>query len=334
MTKNLHEKLTSADIGKLWVAYMGNSLGERVLSYYLQHIDDKDIKKVLEFALNTSQSLLEKIKEIFIQENIPLPVGLTEEDVNFDAPRLFSDEFYLHYLRYTGKAGFSIYSIALPLMLREDVRDFFIYALHQNIQLITKVNELMKAKSFSTKPPLIPIPEKVDFIKKQHYLNGFFGHIRPPHALEITHLYDTIDSNITSRALLIAFSQVAESDQIRKFFIRGKEITAKHLEDCSQQLNKENLPSPSLLDHLVTTSTISPFSDKLMLYHKIDMFSVKIRSYGNAISLNGRRDLMTMYTKILKDIFLYVEDGGNIMIDQGWMEQPPKAADRDSLASK
>jgi hypothetical protein len=34
------------------------------------------------------------------------------------------------------------------------------------------------------------------------------------------------------------------------------------------------------------------------------------------------------------DVSLYVEDGANIMIDYGWMEQPPEAVDRDNLSSK
>ena len=327
-----HIRLTSAEMGKLWTTYIGNTLAKCVLNYYLQHIDDQDIKKVIENALNLSETLVENIKEIFIQENFPIPIGYTQEDVNLDAPRLFSDEFYLHYLKYTSKAGMSIYSIAIPIMTREDIRDFFINALNSTVNLITEVNNVLMAKGFLIKPPQIPTPKKVDFIKKQNYLNGFFGDIRPLHALEIAHLYDNIDNNITSKALLIGFSQVAKNEKIREFFIRGKELTNKHIEISSQQLHKDNLPSPLLLDHLVSESTFSPFSDKLMLAHKIEMFSMKIRTVGNAISLNGRRDLGGMYTKFLTDIGLYVEDGANIMIDHGWMEQPPKAADRDNLA--
>lgn len=332
--KPFNETLTSAEMGKLWITYTGNTLAKCILSYFLQHIDDQEIKKVVENALNLSETFVETIKEIFIQENFPIPIGFTDEDVNLDAPRLFSDEFYLHYLKYTGKAGMSIYTIAIPLMTREDIRDFFIKALNTTVNLLTEVNNLLMAKGFYIKPPQIPTPEKVDFIKNQNYLNGFFGDIRPLHALEIAHLYDNIDNNLTSKALLIGFSQVAENETIREFFIRGKEMTNKHIEISSQQLNKENLPSPPLLDQLVSESTFSPFSDKLMLAHKIEMFSMKIRSAGNAASLNGRRDLGGMYAKFLTDIGLYVEDGANIMIDKGWMEQPPKAIDRDNLASK
>jgi len=34
----------------------------------------------------------------------------------------------------------------------------------------------------------------------------------------------------------------------------------------------------------------------------------------------------------MAEIGAYAEDGANIMIDNGWLEQPPGAADRDLLA--
>lgn len=331
-TNNTNELLTSAEMGKLWVTYTGNTMAKCILSYYLQHVDDQDIKKVLKNALSLCESLVRSIKELFIQEGIPLPIGYTEEDVNLGAPRLFSDEFYLHYLKYTSKAGMSIYSIAIPLMIRPDVKDFFIHTLDSTVKLITQVNEVMAAKGFLVKPPIIPIPKKVDFVQKQSFLHGYFGDKRPLHALEISHLYDNIENNVTSKALLIGFSQVAKTEKVQKFMLRGKEITSKHIEVYSQQLHKDNLPSPTLIDDLVSTSTFAPFSDKLMIWHKIDMFSMKIRSYANGISLNGRRDIGAIYAKSLMDVSLFVEDGANIMIDYGWMEQPPEAVDREDLA--
>lgn len=326
--------LTSAEMGKLWATYTGNTLAKCVIRYCLHHINDQDIKKVLENALKLSEALVEKVKEIFILEKFPIPVGLTDEDVNLDAPRLFFDEFYLHYLKYTGKAGISIYSTAIPIMTRVDIRDFFTETLHSTVKLINEVNDLLISKGLFMKPPQIPTPEKVDFIKKQNYLNGFFGDVRPLHALEIAHLYDNIENNLVSKAILIGFSQVAKNNTIREIFLRGKELTNRHIEVSSQQLHIENLPSSPLLDHLVSDSNLSPFSEKLMLSHKIEMFSMKIRTIGNAISLNGRRDLGGMYAKFLTDVGLYVEDAANIMIDQGWMEQPPKAIDRNKLVKE
>ncbi|MTW86666.1 DUF3231 family protein [Virgibacillus dakarensis] len=333
-SNSTYENLTSTEMGKLWVVYQGNTMAKCVLRYYLQHVEDKDIEKVIENALNLSETLLEKVAAIFTRANFPVPIGLTEDDVNLDAPRLFSDEFYLHYLKYTSKSGMSIYAIAIPIMIRNDIREFFINAFDSTADLIKEVNDVLLKKGFLPIPPSIPVPDQIDFIKKQDYLNGFFGNVRSLHALEIAHLYDNIENNIASKALLIGFSQVAKDEQVKKFLLRGKELSNRHIETSAQQLHKNNLPSPPLLDDLVSTTTVAPFSDKLMITHKIDMFSMKIRSYANAASLNGRRDIGGMYAKFLKDVALYVEDGANIAIDNGWMEQPPKAADRNDLAKK
>jgi hypothetical protein len=330
----INEKLNSIEQGKLWATYMGNSMSICVLSYMLHHVEDQEIKKVVENALSLSEQFVQSIKEIFIQENHSIPKGFTEDDVNVEAPRLFRDEFYLHYLKYAGKAGISLYGIAVPLIIRSDVRAFFTQCIDSSIKLLNQVNEVLITKGLLSKPPYIPYPSNVDFIKKQSYLNGFFGDVRPLQALEITHLYDNIENNATSKALLIGFSQVAQLEQVRAYFLRGKEIAAKNYDICSKVLQKEDLSSPPIIDPLVTTSTFPPFSDKLMMFHKLDMFSMKIRSYGNALSMCARHDIASKYGRFLLEVGNFVEDGANILIDHGWMEQPPQAADREALASK
>ncbi|WP_082153717.1 DUF3231 family protein [Bacillus sp. LL01] len=326
--------LTSAEMGKLWATYIGNTMAKCVLSYYLNNVEDEEIKKVLEYALHLTESYVQEIGAIFKQENFPIPVGLADEDVNLDAPRLFSDEFYLYYLQYVGKAGMSIYSAAIPIVTRNDIRDFFVKSLSDTVKLMTKTSDLLKLKGMLMNAPAVPNPKEVEFVNKQSFLNGYLGDVRPLHGLEIGHLFGNINNDITSKALIIGFSQGAQDKRVRKFLERGRNINKKHIEMLSKKLNEDNLPSPSLLDHLVTSSTIPPFSDKLMVIHKIDMFSMKIREYANGASLNGRRDIGAMYARCLMDVSLYVEDGANIMIEQGWMEQPPIAINRNKLSSK
>jgi hypothetical protein len=329
-----NEKLTSSEQGKLWSTYMGNTMSICVLGYMLHHIEDQEIKKVMENALSISEQFVKSIKEIFIQENYPIPKGFTEDDVNLGAPRLFTDEFYLHYLKYTGKAGLSLYAIAVPLMIRSDIRAFFTQCVDSTIKLMNQVNEVLITKGLIAKPPYIPYPSKVDFIKKQSYLNGFFGDVRPLQALEITHLHENIENNATSKAVLIGFSQVAKLEQVKAYFLRGKEIAAKHYDIYSKVLQKEGLSSSPILDPFVTASTSPPFSDKLMMFHKLDMFSMRIRTYGNALAFCARHDVGVKYGRLILEVMSYVEDGANILIDHGWLEQPPQAADREALASK
>ncbi|MDQ0903492.1 DUF3231 family protein [Paenibacillus sp. V4I7] len=330
---NISEKLTSAEMGKLWATYMGNSMSKCILSYYLQHVEDEEIKTLLENALKLSVEFMKTTKDIFKKENFPIPNGFSEEDVNLGAPRLFEDEYYVHYLKYAAKAGMSIYNVAVPLVYRKDVKEFFIYCMDSTMALIEQINDILMNKGLIIKPPIIPVPDKVEFVH-QGFLNGFLGHVRPLHALEIAHLYDNIENNATSKALIMAFSQVVKSEKIRKLFIEGKDLTHKSIEQYMEKLHNENLPSPSFLDHLVTTSTFSPFSDKLMLFHKIDMFSMKIRAFGNSAAVNGRHDMGVLYAKSLMKISSFVEDAAKILIENGWMEQPPFAVNRDKLASE
>ncbi|MFC5449217.1 DUF3231 family protein [Paenibacillus aestuarii] len=324
-------ELTATEMGKLWATYMGNAMGKCVLSYYLKHVDNPDIKVALEYAWNVCNKYILKIEHFFDQADFPRPVGFTDSDVNLRAPRLFLDEFYLHYLMYSSKAGLSLYTVAIPLVTNKDIRDFYIKCVNDTMKMLSVVAVILESKNELMNSPVIQPPEKVDFVHSQKFLGSFFEKTRPLHGLEIAHIFGNINNDITSKALIIGFAQVADDKKVRKFLERGKDINHNHIELLTEKLSKEGLPAPTLKDHLVTTSTISPFSDKLMLFHKIDMFNVKIREYANGISLNGRKDIGALFMKCQTEVMLYLEDGANIMIDNGWLEQPPEAVDRNFL---
>ena len=50
------------------------------------------------------------------------------------------------------------------------------------------------------KPPSISTPDKVDFVKKQHFLAGFFGQKRSLTSMEISHLFLNTQSNAIGKA--------------------------------------------------------------------------------------------------------------------------------------
>jgi len=327
------EPLTSAEMGKLWATYMGNSMAICVLKYYLNHVDDEEIKNVLQKSFDLSSEFTKTVADVLTEADHPVPFGFAEQDVNVDAPRMFGDQFYLHYLKYVAKAGLSIYGIAIPLVTRPDLREFYNHVLRSTVDLMTEINALMEDKSFLIRPPIIPVPERTEYARKQQYLAGFIGKIRPLNALEIAHLHDNLENNATSRTVLIAFAQVAETQEAKDYFVRGGELASKHYKIFSDILAKEHLPSPQILNHLVTDTTISPFSDKLMMFHKLDMFSMRIRSYANSMAVSPRHDLAATYARLMLEVGKYAEDGARTMIDFGWMEQPPQAADRAALVA-
>ncbi len=322
------QALSSVEMGKLWATYFGNSMSVQILTYFLRHCEDEHIKTLLQNGVTLSKDFMQRINKIFEVENFPVPIGFTKDDVYLDAPRLYEDTFYPHYLKYAAKAGMSMYSAALPIVIREDIREFFAYANQCTTILLGQINNVLFEKKLIAKPPIIPTPKGPDYIKNQNYLKGFIGDVRPLHALEITHLYDNIENNTTSKALLLGFYQTVQDEKIKALFKRGLDMTDKAVKQYIEKLHVENLPSPSYIDHLVTTSKYPPFSDKIMLFHKVDMFAMKIRSFGNSLAVNGIRELSMLYGRTLINIGLFVDDGANILIDKGWMESPPKAFNR------
>jgi hypothetical protein len=229
--------MTSAEMGKLWATYMGNSMGKQILSYFLNHVEDKDIKTLLQNGLKLIMEFMKATEEIFKKDNFPNPVGFTEKDVNIGAPRLYEDEFYVHYLEYTSKENLSLYAIALPLVMRKDIKDFFSQCAKATDEFLNGINTILIRKGFIIKPPILPIPEKVDFIEKQSFLNGFVGDVWPLHALEMTHLYDNIENNTTSKALLMGFHQVTKNKKGKELFKRGLDITEKSLKQFNEKLS-------------------------------------------------------------------------------------------------
>lgn len=69
------------------------------------------------------------------------------------------------------------------------------------------------------------------------------------------------------------------------------------------------------------------------MFHTTALIASGIGHYGTGLATSSRRDLSVQYTRLSAENARYAEDGANIMIENGWMEQPPLAADRDALAN-
>ncbi|HEX7057036.1 MAG TPA: DUF3231 family protein [Bacilli bacterium] len=327
------ENLTSAEQGKLWATYLGNTMSICILRYALQHMEDQQIKAIAQKALDLTGQFAQSIKDIFMREGYPIPQGFTDEDVNLGAPKLFSDEFYLFLLKYDGKIGLNLYGIAVSLCTRADVRAFFTQCWNSTAELLKQVEDCLNSRGLTIKPAGIPYPNQVMFVEKQSYLQGFLGKVRPLNALEIAHLHDNAENSLIGKAIAIGFSQVAQSDHARNYFVRVMKMDAKHYEIFSHILQKENIPAPPIIDQFVTTSNFSPFSDKLMIFHKLNLLTMRIRAYGNALSLCARHDLAAQYGRLLLEVGNCAEDGSNILIENGWLEQMPQAPEREALTT-
>lgn len=326
-------RLTAVEITQVWNSYMTNSLSLCVYSYFLNTVEDKHIKEIVQFGLDMSKVNLEALEGFFKKEGFPIPIGFNvKEDVDLNAPRLYSDNYILNNVKDTAMIGMNTYAACIGITAREDIYEYFSNCFVKTNQLHRMAKNLMLEKGTYVRGPYLQPPIKPDYVKKQSFLTGWFGERRPLTGLEITTLYANVQRNHLGASTVIGFSQVAQSKEVTKFLIRGKEIALKHIEVFGSLLNEENLPTPMSWSSEVTDNTSFVFSDKLMMFETTSLVAFSIGYYGLALSQSMRRDLSSHYTRLLAEIMKYAEDGANIMIHNGWLEEPPMALDRSKLA--
>ncbi|CAN7765618.1 DUF3231 family protein [Paenibacillus sp. LjRoot153] len=327
-------RLTAPEIASLWTQYMFDTMSILFSQYALEHIDDKDIHALYETALELSINHVQQIKDFLTQENYPIPQGFTEQDVNKKAPRLFQDPFYIYYLYVMTLQGMTGYSLSVSTSIRSDIRKYYIACNKETMMLFDKTIDAMLKKGLYTRPPVIDPPDSVDFIKHQSFLTGWLGERRPLTVLEIGDItFNMIKMNLHA-ALKVGFIKVAKSEEVRQFIMRGHKIANKHIETFDSIFREENLNSPISWQSLVTNSTLTPFSDKYLMYQVQLSTQLSIAFYGTAFSVNARRDLSAQYVLFTGELAKFAEDGANLMIKNGWLEEPPKASDRKSLNKK
>jgi hypothetical protein len=328
-------ELTSAEIANLWTQYMNDSLSICIITYSIEKAKDQEIKEVLEFALSLAKSHVVEISGFLKKENFPVPKGFSlEEDVNLNAPPLFTDVFMIDYMHVMTLLGLTGYAGAVATSSREDQIDYFIKCNTETMELHKRVIHVMLNKGLYSKTARINTPSQVVFVDDQSYLAGWFGKKRPLNVVEISGMSFNMKKDAAKAVLELGFGQVCQSKELQKFFERGKNICKSHFATFSNKLTKEDLSSPKSLVSEVTNSTVSPYSDKLMLFHIVTLVSAAIGYYGAGLSVSQRRDLAVDYTKFMAEIGLYAEDGAQLLIKNGWLEQPPLADDREDLATK
>ncbi|MBT2738205.1 DUF3231 family protein [Bacillus sp. ISL-7] len=335
MDKGNHVRLTSAEITSLWASYINDTAISSKFKYFLAKVEDEEIRPLIEQAFDIAQGNLKTLTEIFNKERYPIPYGFKlNEDADVSAPRLYSDSYTLHYLHQAAQIALQGYSMYLSLSVRADIYSYFNECISQLTRFLRVVKELLLSKGLYIRSPYLPIPDDIDFVKRQSFLKGFFGEKRPLTGTEITNLFANFQRNAFGVATLIGFSQVAQSKKVAEYLIRGKEIAKKHCEIFGTILKEDDLPVPMTWDTEVTESTTYTFSDKLMMFYTTSLIALSIGFYATSMAMSPRRDLGLHYVRLSAEIAKFAEDGANILIKNGWLEQPPMTSDRDELAKQ
>jgi hypothetical protein len=333
METQQHTRLTAPELGNLWSQYMNDTLAICFNMYALEKIEDEEIRLLFQFALELAERHVRRIREFFEQERFPIPQGFTSQDVKTTAPRLFDDPLFLNYLYVMSMHGLDGYAVAVTTSVRSDIRKYYIKCNMEGMILYHRIVDIMLAKGLITRAPYINPQKIAGLVKKQNFLTGWMGKRRPLTSTEISSINFNMTKMNLHGTLKVGFCQVAQSEEVRQYLFRGLQITHKHVEVFNSLLSEDHLNSPISWESMVTNSTTAPFSDKLMMFLIQFSTSAAVAFYGAALAVCTRRDLGTHYTRLIGELLGFAEDGANIMIKNGWMEEPPTADDREELAT-
>jgi hypothetical protein len=334
MGYNHTTRLTSTEMAGIWGQFIKDTGIRCVLSYFLACVEDNEIRNVIEIAFNDSEEHIVFLTDLFQQENIPVPTGFTEKDVKVDTPRLFSDSYFLLYLKNLSAVEMGAQTLAIGLGVRSDIIDFHEKLLNESVRLQEMLKEVLIKKGLYIRPPYITTPNKAEFITDQSFLGKYVGKQRPLTVIEISHLFLLIQTNLAAKEIFTAFAQVVYEKDVKQYFLRGKEISHKHINIYRKIFLDEDLPAPMIWDSPVTDSTVSPFSNQLMMFDVTAMSAAGIASYAAAMAASPRKDISLKYARLLTELSLFAEDGANIMIEHGWLEEPPQAPNRNKLVKE
>ncbi len=321
----------SSEITGLWNSYMSDTMTVCVLKHFLTHVECEETRALMQQTSDLLKQHIEEVTNLLNEAELPIPVGYTDKDVNINAPRLFTDTFYLQYLSFMSRIAMHNYTLILNQIARIDIRDFFSTRIHEYIDLFNSSTELKLSKGIALRAPIVAVPKEVQYIKSQSFMLDWFGEKRPLLAVELTHISSIINQNLIGRAISTGFGQVSKIKKSSDCFFHGQDIEAKHVEKLTSLLTDEGIPIPSTSDFFVTDSTVAPFSEKLMLNHAMVLSASRISSLGIAMANTMRSDLQTMLTKYIYEDLSYSKDGADILIDNGWFEQPPQIVKHEKL---
>jgi hypothetical protein len=312
-------------LANLWASYFDNTLKENVVKVFLQVVEDSETRQVLENSLLYAKDHLKFILNIYSTEGYPVPNALTEQDIDIQSTRLFTDEFVLSILEDIAEARIDGYATALRMATRTDIIDFYRKVIDDPVNIYNETVNIMLSKGIYMKAPSFSLPDRTESNKNEKNVKGFLGKQKPLNSIEISHIFYGLKKNTFRKDLFKGFSQSAKAKEVREYVERGKEIASKHIEVFATELLNHDLPVSMNNTVGVIDSNTTPFSDRLMMEYIRVSNVLLASSYGKAVTVvGGRRSLAIDFLRLAAEVLKYADDSVRIMRDFGWLEEPPQ----------
>jgi len=331
--KNDQPPLTVSELGYLWTGLSINDMSAQIMEQFHHHAADPQIKQLFRMACDVTEELLANRKELLEEAGYPEPSGFSPADRNRQAPRLFTDNYLLHYLRTGAKLGLTFHARSLVAATRADIRRHLEECLQSTARLYQAVIDVMLAKGIYWRTPSLPTPEEPEKMHKKSYLQGIFGHARPLNSIEISNLYESIELMHTIGALCIGFAQTAETRESAHLFEQGSNLAKEGSKALGNLLAEAELPLPPSLNAEITDSRQPVFSERLMLCHIAGLFGSLLTQLGYSFGSVMRHDVVVVFTEMIATVGAYSEKVTRELIEREWLDKPPGAIDRKALTT-
>ena len=235
MTTEAIIKVTSSELGSLWMTYQSASAILILSDLFKSKTIDKEAQDILSSYIIEEQNIKNEIVKIYNKEEAVIPMAFDERDVIRNALSLFDDIYHIMFLRQMMKLNFGHSAVFSAMSYEKEVHDIFKlnYDVADKYYIMT-TNYLLR-KGVLAKPPHVTMPKQVEFIEDKNYMSGFniFSGKRSVNTVEVGYINEAIEDNIFGMQMMLGFAQVATESEVKKYFIEGKELAKKIITELS-----------------------------------------------------------------------------------------------------
>ncbi|MBY0097863.1 DUF3231 family protein [Mesobacillus maritimus] len=328
--------ISVSEVASLWQTYQEKTLIMRFLEYFIEKADDPQARNILGGLWQELNFYVKEMEELFSEQGIVKPVGFTSDDVNLEAPKLYDNGFDIMFVRVLKEVSMGLYTLGLNMTYDKKVASIYEGLTTVTQKIYKLATSYLIEKGILSLPPKVTMPKKNEIIKSKDYKDGFklLGDKRPLNLLEVGIIHHNLEVNNIGMQLITGFAQCAQNKEAKQYFSRGIDIAKKQIKVMESLLLEGDVQLSAASGATVTTSTIPPFSDKLMMHciYILNGFGLIGSGTGGFFSL--RNDLAMKTLLIAKDVYFYAQEGINLKIKNGWFEEPPQMEDRSKIINK
>ena len=254
-------QLRSTELGRIWMSYQIESMMIATFGNLRDSTIDEEAKGILNLSLIEEEKIIAELRKIFNNQNAVIPIAFDERDIFRDVPALFDDIFNIMFLRQIMKLNLGFSSLYLSTSYMKEVEEVFklIHTVAEKFYVLT--TDYLLSKGVLAKAPYVSMPTKVEFIEDKKYVSGFkiFNDKRALNTIEVGYINEAIEDNVFGMQLITGFAQVANENEVKQYFIEGKELSKKIITNLTSVFLKSDIQPPSTWAGKATPSRMTPY---------------------------------------------------------------------------